>query len=342
MGFVGAFLRHLVRPAPQHLILHVTRRCNYRCRHCFVDKTKGEEISLGDCRRLAREVGRILWLDIGGGEPFLRDDLPEIVAAFSAQIVMIPTNGSLPERILEQLGRMRAMTRAQIGISLSVDGLRESHDRIRDKPGSWDTVWSTYERLRRVEGISVKINTVITNENWQEIPELMDVVWEKKPDFHSLILLRDTPSDSALRLPTLPELRGLVPGILRGQARYDYGRNPLAAGLLRNYHRRLWEVSLGTLERQTQVVPCLAGQVHLVVASDGAVSPCELLPTVGSIATQPWREILQGAALARSRRSIARKECHCTHNCALLMSILFNPASIPHLVLPSRTPRSDR
>ena len=91
--FLANFTEYLLRHNLQHLILHVTNRCNFRCRHCFVDFSNTCDLSLEMCRALARKMGRLFWLDIGGGEPFLRDDLADVITAFDAQVVMIPTNG---------------------------------------------------------------------------------------------------------------------------------------------------------------------------------------------------------------------------------------------------------
>jgi molybdenum cofactor biosynthesis enzyme MoaA len=44
----------------------------------------------------------LFWLDIAGGEPFLRKDLAEIVSCFNFEVLQIPTNGSLPELIIKQ------------------------------------------------------------------------------------------------------------------------------------------------------------------------------------------------------------------------------------------------
>jgi hypothetical protein len=68
------------------------------------------------------------------------------------------------------------------------------------------------------------------------------------------------------------------------------------------------------------------------VWADGTVSSCEMLGGVGNIAEQPFRDVLAGEPMQAQVRSIRNKECHCTHNCAMLTSILFNPANLPHLV----------
>jgi MoaA/NifB/PqqE/SkfB family radical SAM enzyme len=324
------FVDYLVRKKPKHLILHVTSRCNRRCKHCFIDFTSPQDLPLETCKALGGALGRFLWLDIGGGEPFLRSDLPDIVAAFDAEVVMIPTNGSLGDRAVEQIKAMRLRSKAKIGVSLSLEGLKETNDEVRGR-NSWDEVWSTFEKLRKLNGLHVKINTVLTRRNAGEMIALMQEVQRHKPDFHSVMLLRSEPADASTELPAVDELRRLMPQILGIQGSYAYGRNALAARFLRGYHQRMWDVALDTIERRTQSIPCLGGQAHLVVWANGAVASCEMLKPVGNLRDKPLQEILQSAEFGSQRASIRRKECFCTHNCAMLDSILFNPLEMARL-----------
>ena len=63
-------------------LLEVTQRCNLRCRYCFADGGTGEDLPAEECRAAIREIvrqcGQAL-LQFSGGEPTLRDDLPELI-----------------------------------------------------------------------------------------------------------------------------------------------------------------------------------------------------------------------------------------------------------------------
>jgi MoaA/NifB/PqqE/SkfB family radical SAM enzyme len=147
-----------------------------------------------------------------------------------------------------------------------------------------------------------------------------------------VILLRGTPPAPDVTLPPLAELRRIGPEIFAILETYRYGRTALSARLLRNYHRFLWNVSLDTLEQKTQVIPCYAGRSHMVVWGDGSVSSCEMLGSVGNLKESRFRDVVAGAAMRAQVESIRNKECHCTHNCAMLTSILFNAANLPQLL----------
>ena len=91
---LGAIGDYLVTKRMKHMIVHVTNACNFRCDHCFVDfESKKRDLKLDEYKKLGADSESLLWLDIGGGEPFLRKDLADIICAFDSKIVHIPTNG---------------------------------------------------------------------------------------------------------------------------------------------------------------------------------------------------------------------------------------------------------
>lgn len=330
------FVEFMIKRNVQHMILHVTARCNLECKHCFVDLTVKDELKIDEYKRLAEETGKLFWLDIGGGEPFLRVDLPEIASAFMADIITIPTNGWYTDRIVSSLKLLRDLTSAELCLSISIDGLKNTHGSIRNDEEGWGRAWRTFHKVRELKGISLKINTVLSKANAGELLELMRYVREQDPDFHSVILLRGTPKDPEFTLPSIEELRVLAPEILKIQASYDYGKSPLVSYLLRNYNRYLWVVSLETLKKKMQVISCLAGRAHMVVYANGDVSSCELLPVIGNVKEKSLRGIMKSDEFLNQKQHIIDKKCYCTHNCAMLDSILLNPRHLPHLLYRSK------
>lgn len=157
---------YLLRKKMQHMIVHVTNACNSRCNHCFVDfETSKRDMKLHQSQKLGADSPPLIWLDIAGGEPFLRKDLADIVLSFDSKIVHIPSNGSLIPQMLKQIEKIQAHSKREIIIGPSVDGLQESHDLIRKQPGNWDQIWDAWEALRPIDGVSVKICTVIHRGN---------------------------------------------------------------------------------------------------------------------------------------------------------------------------------
>ncbi len=330
--FAKHFANFLLKQQLQHVIIHVTNHCNFRCEHCFIDFSPKRDLSLEKYQNLGKSVGPLFWLDIAGGEPFMRKDLTGIIESFDAKVVQIPTNGSLQKQIIERVKEFKARVKSEVTISISLDGLKESHEKIRKEPGSWDQAWKTFDALREIGGVFVKVNSVLNNKNHEEMLDLMHFVREKKPDFHSVILIRGEPLNPDYGLPPMSRLLELGPKIFEILETYDYGKGGMSAFVLRNYHRYLWNLSLRTIAEKTQVIPCLAGRAHMVVMGNGDVSSCEMLPAVGNVNRKSWQEILVSDEMKNQKVFIKEKKCHCTHNCAMLDSILFRPASTPHLL----------
>ena len=80
-----------------------------------------------------------------------------------------------------------------------------------------------------------------------------------------------------------------------------------------------------TAERQTQVIPCRAGQLAGVIYSNGDVSFCETHKPIGNLREQGFWEIWGSEKAQKLRESIARKECFCTNEVFLWPSIVFQP-----------------
>jgi molybdenum cofactor biosynthesis enzyme MoaA len=93
-------LRSKFTNCPFYIRLHVTHRCNYRCKMCGQHRRLADhpkELSLEEMRLVARRVAAIgaRHLVITGGEPFLRRDLPAIIAVFKQHhfSIRVQTNG---------------------------------------------------------------------------------------------------------------------------------------------------------------------------------------------------------------------------------------------------------
>jgi MoaA/NifB/PqqE/SkfB family radical SAM enzyme len=139
---------------PVYVILYVTSRCNLRCSHCFFHKSlnKPEEISLEDIEKISKSMPNLLHVSLTGGEPFLREDIEKIAAMFAknsgAQIISIPTNGMLTEKIAAKTAVIAEENPGTIfNISVSIDGKEEMHNRIRGSKNAFSNACNTLEKL---------------------------------------------------------------------------------------------------------------------------------------------------------------------------------------------------
>ena len=126
------------------LIFFVTYKCNFRCHTCFYVPTMNnktdcadKELTLEEIRKASSYIGILNKLLLSGGEPFLRDDLPEICRIFYLQNkvrnIHLPTNGFYPEKILSGTNRiLEECPELKLTIGLPLDGLKETHDCLKE------------------------------------------------------------------------------------------------------------------------------------------------------------------------------------------------------------------
>lgn len=332
---------------PAHLILHVTSRCNARCGMCFVWRrlNKNKDLTLEEIKKIAQALPGLIFLDISGGEPFLRDDLAEILAIFekesSGVYVNLPTNGFLPEKIEKDIKTILQKTRLSISLNLSLDGLAATHDQIRGVKGGFAKVLETYKRLepvkRKNSRLSLKIATVISKENFSELENLARFVKKemKEIDFHTLILVRGEPPDKRFVLPSLDELEKKKSLFFKIWQNYGYGQNLGFFGerVANSAHRSLFNLYLKTLKEKRMALPCLAGLAHAVIFANGDLALCELRRPIGNLREVDFdfQKLWQGKEAQKQRAEIAQNSCFCTHGCNWTDNLFFNLKVYPTL-----------
>src|SRR3989338_724341 len=127
---------------PSYVIFFVTARCNASCKMCFyrdnIQKGNyaGNELTLEEYEKISKKIRLINILGISGGEPFLRDDLSEIIKIIYKNcpplVVDLPTNGFFVESIIKQAEEIAKSCKNMIvDLQLSIDGPEEIHNQIR-------------------------------------------------------------------------------------------------------------------------------------------------------------------------------------------------------------------
>lgn len=119
-------------------------------------RPKGE-LSLQEIQDFARKNSYFKWIEITGGEPFLRGDIVEIVKAFKESskglyILTMPTNSLCNQDMeLRKMEEILKLGIPKVSITLSLDGYRELHDKIRGIPGNFDRVMNMARRLKEMQ-----------------------------------------------------------------------------------------------------------------------------------------------------------------------------------------------
>jgi MoaA/NifB/PqqE/SkfB family radical SAM enzyme len=153
---------------PYKLTFAVTSKCNLKCTTCCVWKRKpANELSYEEIDRFFRVNNFFNWIDITGGEIFLRKDLLEITKSIKENVknlVMLhyPTNGFLTERIVETTEKIASLDFDNLVLSVSIDGNKEIHNKIRNNENAFQGGIETYKELRKNKHIKVYIGCTLS------------------------------------------------------------------------------------------------------------------------------------------------------------------------------------
>lgn len=144
-------------PYPYRMTYAVTSRCQARCSMCNIwRRPAADELSLAEIDEFMARSNRFSWINLTGGEIFLRDDIEGILDAIDRHcrqlcLLNFPTNGYDSDRVVSVVGALlRRMSVPRLMVSVSLDGPPGLHDRIRGLDGSWERAVATFRRLREL------------------------------------------------------------------------------------------------------------------------------------------------------------------------------------------------
>ncbi len=338
--------------APKYLIFFVTSKCNANCVFCHYreqieDRSrKGQELTVEEIRQIARKYGKVSKLSFSGGEPFMREDLPEIVKTFiehcQPDIIDIPTNGGLVERIEQSVPRILDVMDGQVlDIQLSIDGPEEIHDQVRGVPGLFRRSMETYALLSRLRqkhpNLRLKMNLVYFSENMDAIRELA-AIFESGYDFDRFqityphgVSVEDAVT-SRIDFEKFHMLSKEIQKRFRIRSKLDLHSLIFRAvkmardDILRRHH--ILVKDMGAV--------CRAGERILVLDEIGNVYPCEpLWDSVGNLREAGYdvREILRGPRMrAFAQKHLGPGKCTCSWGCVALEKIIYSPRLYPRLL----------
>ena len=295
---------------------HLTERCNLRCRHCYQGERSTDEMPLREIRNVIIEVSDTVkdWsesykvsfspsMNITGGEPFLRNDLFEILGEIKKQglKIYLLTNGTLVDK-------KRARTLADLGVDgvqVSMEGPEDVHDAIRGA-GSYSASASGVEQLVDA-GIAVTLNVTVSNLNAGQVKRIITFgshAGVKRVGFSRLVpagkgraLLSHMLTQAQVKelyeeLFSL-ELKGI--DVVTG--------DPVAAQM-----KMKTKGDAGT----TAISGCAAGVLGLTIQPNGNVTPCRRLPlSIGNVRRDSLREIWATSPVLEALRDRSKYQGKC-------------------------------
>jgi len=297
--------------------LHLTARCNLRCRHCYQAEQSGNELTTGEISDLLSEIREALqaWeesygiafspaVSLTGGEPLLRDDLFEVVRAFRQAefAVAVLSNGTL-------IGEDEARRFADLGVravQVSLEGLETVHDAIRG-PGTFRAALLGIDHLVAA-GLTVTANMTLSRLNASEVLPLACFVATR--GVQRLGFARIVPAgrgcdlrEAALSAAETQRLYHEIAAVRITGLEFVTG-DPVASCLL-------WPPAVDP-GLSVAAGGCAAGVAGITILEDGTLLPCRRLPVpIGNIRNDSLREVwATSPILARLRcRAEYRGRC---------------------------------
>lgn len=272
------------RTRPIYAVWEVTLRCDLACSHCGsrAGRARPDELTTEQCLDLVRQMAELGVKEVTliGGEAYLRDDWTELIAAVRRHGMdcTMTTGGRAitPERA------KAAKAAGLMSVSISLDGLEESHDRLRGVNGSFKAALASMHNLREA-GIPVSVNTQINKLTYRHLPELLELMIENR--VHAWQLQMTVPMGRAADDPDVmlqpydllevyPQLAALLPRAKEGKVRVFPGNNVGYFGPYEHLLRAHMPRGHGG--------SCGAGRGTLGIEADGTIKGCP------SLQTQDW------------------------------------------------------
>ncbi len=336
--------------APILLNILITSVCDMRCVHCFFtdeldDKERKKlQMTTRNVEQISETFGANLGvLVVAGGEPFTRKDLPEIAHAFrknnKLESIYLMSNGQIQQRIIPDVTRiLQENPGLNVTVALGIDGLKEDHESIRQKPGSWDIAINTARKLQEIKKehpqLDIQTCTCFMNSNQDRIFEWYDFLkHDLKPDKVNVNYIRPPsarPKELLIDKGRYDELMHRISSDSRSAAlKNNYvGEAGFFKAAVDIYMHEL--IARTALEGRPQL-QCWAGSAGAVIYDEGTVSSCEILDGVDNLRNYDWDfGKLWYSPKMDARRDKVANGCFCTHesNC-YYPSLPFNPG---HLV----------
>lgn len=331
-----------------YVIFYVTNRCNFRCKFCFysaeIEKgQKPDEMSVEEIRRMAAKIGPLMQLSLTGGEPFVRQEFPEITRilldATGARYVTIPTNASVTDRTVRFLEEiLPAYPDTYFRLTFSIEGIEGEHDSIRSMPGSFQKIRETYKAVdpfrRKFGNLVVDSNSVYTARSENKLLDTLKFLdREFRFDNMSVTFARGDMPDPELKKVSQAhyiEINKFLESVKRRkEKRFLY---PLWRGV-RDVSR---QTLMRTVFNDEFVTPCVAGRKLVIISETGDVFPCEILGRkMGNLRDYNFdlHEILRTDESRKLVEWIRDSKCKCSFECALAANVVWNASMYPKLAV---------
>jgi len=283
-----------------------TYRCNQKCAMCHIWEfpTRREEEFAPS---LLEKLPRLSFCNITGGEPFLREDLEDIVIILKrkARRLVISTNGYLTERILKL-----ARNHRDIGLRISLEGMPAANVALRGTPDGFDRGLRTLLGLQELGLKDIGLGITVSDSNHAEMLKLYDLAKRLNVEFatavvHNSFYFHTSENKVHDKAKVADSFQDLAGELLRSKRIKDWYRAYFNHGLIEY------------IQGRPRLLPCRAGSDVFFLDPWGEIYPCNgmedgiWLESLGNLHQRSFQGIWtsEKAAGVRARVRSCPKNC---------------------------------
>ena len=291
----------------------VTYRCPMRCKMCNIwdNPTKREEEFKPE---LLHKLPRMKSVNITGGEPFVRDDIEDIVKILLTKTdrIVFSTSGYFSDRIIAL-----ARKYPQLGCRISIEGLSCKNDELRGRSGGFDKGLRTLLELRRMGIKDIGFGITVSNNNSADMLDLYELNRNLKmqfatASFHNSFYFHKYDN----KVTNIDEVCGNFDELIQ---RLMHERSP------KSWFRAFFNLGLiNYIKGGRRMLPCEAGSENFFIDPLGNVLPCNGMEpscwyeTMGNLHDAASFDEIWNSEQARSVRD---KVAHCPKSCWMIGSV---------------------
>jgi radical SAM protein with 4Fe4S-binding SPASM domain len=288
------------RFVPLIMSWNVTRECNMKCSHCYInatDKKLDNELNTQEGKLLIDqiyEVSRPL-LVLSGGEPLLRPDIFELIEYGSAKGLKmgLGSNGSLIDDAVAR--KLKAAGIATVSISLD-SHIAAQHDEFRGVDGAWEKAVNACKALRK-NNVLVQVNTTLTQQNYNQIDDIMSLAEGIGVENFHLFFLVPTGRGTKLTDISPQKYEDMITSTFAKAPRHRLNVRPSCAP-------QFMRIAKGMgLDMKQWIRGCIAGMYYCRIYPNGDVTPCPYLPIkLGNVREKSFSDIWSNSTVFKALR----------------------------------------
>lgn len=311
---------------PTDASIILTYRCPMQCKMCNIWKYPTDikkEIQAEELKCLPK----LKFINLTGGEPFIREDLEEIVKVCYTKSprIVISTSGWFEDRVIDLAKKF-----PNIGIRISIEGLSEKNDELRGRQGGFDKGLRTLLKLKEMGVKDIGFGCTVSNNNSKDMLSLYQLSKSLGLEFatasfhNSYYFHKDD-------------------NVITNQAEVCYDFKTLIEWQLKENHPKSWFRAyfnmglINYIEGNRRMLPCEAGSINFFIDPYGDVYPCNGMEekywkgTMGNIReTKDFMELWNSEQAERVRANVRK----CPKNCWMVGTA--SPVMYKYIIHPAK------